>query len=1128
MLLLLLFAGMGITSGANAQSVSNCDQPLSQEFLDVNNVRARVFNSGALFYNGGVNTYEVPKGGGVNALFASGIWIGGIVNEQLRAAASDYGPYEFWPGPLDETGAPPADCSVYDEMYSVKKTDIEAYEQTGSATPDLAGWPTGLGAPTLDANGELMAFDINVPLSQRENRVIDLEAGERPAITGDQTIWWIMNDLGNEHEWSVAEPIGLEVHVEAFAFNLDGPVGAMTFYRYKLFYKGSATLTDAYMGLWSDPDLGEFQDDYVGSDSTLGLGFVYNSDNDDAGNYGANPPAVGYDFFQGPIVPSPGDTALVSGEQVPDFRNLSMTSFVFYNNGGGVQGDPPDGAGMYSYLRGRWLDEQPITFGGNGRGFSTTPTSFMYPGDPETGIGWSEINPAGDGTEPPIPADDRRFVMATGPFEIQPGDRQEIVFGIVYGQGSNNLNSVTELKKADGLAQQAFDVNFNLPVPPAQPQVSVTELDGRVVLEWSNSVNSNNYLEQYSEFDPLALDPFAELIDRTYLFEGYEVIRYADVADQEGEVVAVYDAVNGVQQVIDGTPGDVNEVVFTGRDNGIQTFHIVEQLTNYTNAYFGVRAIAYNELSLPKIFRSPVSRVTVVPARANEDIPQETSVASNDVVEADIIAEAQAIGDGLVAVDIVNPLAVTGDAYTVEFYERTISTGDAAGKKEAQLESEFDGEPDSPAYEIDVNKVDDVVVLTYDIRRGSETVFDGSSDALLQGFAPQQENVVLIDGLQFSVTGPSPDFTNFLTVANGAGPLAEEEGACADFQGFPCLRPSADQQVGEGLWMIHTGGQRASYGEFISRTTRDGARWDVTLPYDYEIRFTEEGGQCLWPAAFGAAANLLVDVPFELWRTGISTPDDPSDDIRMWCHLVDEDGNDLFNLQQVDHPASSASNDPYTDWFYWVLPTDETPGDAGYQATLADFQANIELDFTHNVGARVMDRMVLMSWNGGDILDADGNPADPFVVSQEMPEVGTVFRIITAKPNQPGDLFTVNTAGFEAGAKDATVLAEELDQISIVPNPYKGASNYERSQLVDEVRFTNLPPQATIRVFTLSGSLIRTLEKNSPERFLSWNLTTDNNLPVASGLYLVNIETDAGSTVVKFAVVRKRTELNNF
>ena len=147
-------------------------------------------------------------------------------------------------------------------------------------------------------------------------------------------------------------------------------------------------------------------------------------------------------------------------------------------------------------------------------------------------IGWTEGNPAADGSLAANPPADRRFFMSTGPITMMPGDFQEVVYGIVYARGTSDVNSVTELKKADGLAQSAFDVNFNLPTPPQAPSVSATALDGQVILTWENPPTSNNYLEAYEEFDPLALDPFASVEDRTYFFEGYEVIRYADATDQ--------------------------------------------------------------------------------------------------------------------------------------------------------------------------------------------------------------------------------------------------------------------------------------------------------------------------------------------------------------------------------------------------------------------------------------------------------------------------------------------------------------------------------------------------------------------------------------------------------------------
>ena len=68
------------------------------------------------------------------------------------------------------------------------------------------------------------------------------------------------------------------------------------------------------------------------------------------GGYGTPAPAAGYDFFQGPIVPSMGDTAHVSGVPVPDFKNLKMAHFMYYNGGGCVTGgDPSSGEALQLY-----------------------------------------------------------------------------------------------------------------------------------------------------------------------------------------------------------------------------------------------------------------------------------------------------------------------------------------------------------------------------------------------------------------------------------------------------------------------------------------------------------------------------------------------------------------------------------------------------------------------------------------------------------------------------------------------------------------------------------------------------------------------------------------------------------
>ena len=1089
---------------AQAQSTGNCEAAIGEAYLDINNVRARILNNGNLFWRGSPHVYNVPKGGPSNAIFASGIWMGGLVNGQLRLAGSTYGPYEFWAGPLNDDGTPPASCDPYDRVFKVSKEDVVNYDGTGVATPDLQDWPTGLGAPTLDANGDLIDL-VDQPLASRVDRKINLAAGERPAILGDQMLWWIMNDRGNVHTRTDTPPMGVEAHVSAFAFNTAGAIGNTTFYKYRIFYKGSVPLEQSYMGIFSDPDLGNFDDDYVGCDTTLGMGFVYNSDNDDEGGegYGGAPPAAGYDFFQGPLVTDDGLDNDGDGEVDEDGERLKMTAFAFYNNNSSVTGDPGNGADMYNYMRGRWKDGQRFTFGGNGRDFSNIPTNFQFHGNPPEF--WSEFNSDGQGTA--IAPADRRFVMATGPFTIRPNDEQEIVFGIVTSFGSDNLDSVAKMKADDLLAQAVFDINFELPSPPAAPRITTTPKNGSVLIEWGYNPTDNNYLDSYSVIDPLLS---SDVTDNDYQFEGYNVFQYASRADQEGKLLATYDKVNGIKRVIEGT--EITFVTAEGNDTGVLHFHEVGGLTNYQTYYFGVQAYAYNATSGQKVYAGPVSRFSVVPSKLDV-VVSEDAVRLAQQTAANIAAGTGAIsgdgasgnvGNGSVSINVANPAAVTGLDYAVEFYG--IEVEDPGHKRGEE------GEVDMPLTQL-APKSASATVTVYDINRSDGTkVFDGTVAFDRTHRAPPQGiDAIQVDGLSFNILGPEPGFLGFHAVANASGPLAQPMGAAADWFGFPigdAPRQSGDQQATTNLpWMIHAGGGTGPYDQFLGRWARNGL--EIVGAFDYEIRFPAGGGRAFnnWTSAPG-----WIDVPFTIWNAGIGTPDDPSDDRQYVPIIFDEDDSGSFTLNPIDHPASGAANDPYTDWFYWY----DTAN--GYSAAVDGDLS----DLTNEIFART----VLVIWNGDDVSDGT---LDGATSPTTFPETGTIFRITTTKPNQPGDSFAVSTDGLGAREQSADEKVAALDQIGITPNPYKGASAYEVSQLVDQVRFTNMPPQATIRVFTLNGTLITTLEKNSSDKHFPWDLTTEEGLPIASGMYIIHVDVPGvGERVLKFGVVKKRVQLNAF
>jgi hypothetical protein len=406
--------------------------------------------------------------------------------------------------------------------------------------------------------------------------------------------------------------------------------------------------------------------------------------------------------------------------------------------------------------------------------------------------------------------------------------------------------------------------------------------------------------------------------------------------------------------------------------------------------------------------------------------------------------------------------------------------------------------------------------------------------------------------MKIKVFGTPLNFKNFQVVSNANGPLDPPEMGTFAFNGngFPFLldynlnpvlnadgtpvdRPTkARQQVKAAGWGICTGmnaaDMSASYSFFVSRVTNAGARWPVIIPNDFEIRFTAAGGKGYIPNAFGTGANnggTLIDVPFELWNVGTSKG--PEDDVRYIPFILDDDNNQKFNLLTqasvtaagdwsyglADHTVSGGTNDPQTDWFYWVIPANEAPGQAGYDELVAKIQtegdAYAYLDGTNGDCLR---RMVLVAWNGGLI--------DPGVYESDMPEVGTTFRILTTKPNDERTKFEINTAEYSL-TKSSSVAQERMKEINVFPNPYFGSNNQESSWFEQFVTFNNLPETCTIRIFSLSGQLVRTLVHGSGTPFERWDLLNEQSLPVASGIFIVHIKTSFGDKILKLSVINR-------
>lgn len=641
------------------RTAAECLPPTASAQLDVNNIRTLLHNGGDMWWDlVGNPRYEVPKGSNLHSLFAGSLWVGGIDDAgQLRVAAQTYrqSGVDFWPGPLTDQTAETEEetCTKFDRMFKINKAEIDEFRADFSAVgsavdlsqyPNVRDWPTGTEGEWLNSDGGqvqatltdgstiYLAPWVEVGGSGNDEFTYNPEAGDYPSIRGDQAIWWVLNDKGDVHTETGGEPIGVEIHMMAFAFTTANAVNNMTFYDQIVVNRSNQTLTETYIGQWVDADIGFFRDDYVSCDTTLGLGIAYNGDADDEGNngYGTNPPAVGIDFFQGPEA-DPGDGIDNDKDGVVDEpgESIIMSKFVYYNNDFSLTGNPEVANHYYGYLRGFWKDGTPIvdnfTNGGSGNGYGPSsagdPTNYMFWGDPCAGSGWTEQN----ADNPPA---DRRFIQSAGPFTLTPGKVNQVITGAVWARGfyQDQIGSVCELLRADKIAQALFDNNFTLLDGPDAPEVAFTELNREILINWGYSESSrgvrNNFNESYIQSDPVLK---AEgVADSTFEFQGYIVYQLIDntvstseLNDSErSRIVAQCDIADGVGAIVNRTeqaveglsePILVDEVMVQGDDNGLfNSISITEDLfaqgddrllKNYTTYYYAVIAYAYNDTS---------------------------------------------------------------------------------------------------------------------------------------------------------------------------------------------------------------------------------------------------------------------------------------------------------------------------------------------------------------------------------------------------------------------------------------------------------------------------------------------------------------------------------------------------
>jgi hypothetical protein len=265
----------------------------------------------------------------------------------------------------------------------------------------------------------------------------------------------------------------------------------------------------------------------------------------------------------------------------------------------------------------------------------------------------------------------------------------------------------------------------------------------------------------------------------------------------------------------------------------------------------------------------------------------------------------------------------------------------------------------------------------------------------------------------------------------------------------------------------------------------------VRYPADYKVSFSENDIDSAFVVGSGGLKTVPVTYSVEEVTPGVLPQ-------RMWTLLLDmppkNDKWDPGDQILVFHPNAAGL---VTDTLAWAIIVEEHID-------------SIDADTTYNA-------------------DSSEVTIDTLAIYPEQvaPTDGDYLMVKTWRPFSSEDAFTFTTKAASFNQADAK---SRMDDIYVVPNPYVAYNEIEpkntfpnRPRGERRIYFENLPPSCTIRIYTLTGELVRELRHESSIQSGReyWNLLSKDGFGVAYGVYFAHIEAPGvGEKIIKFAIIK--------
>ncbi|MBI4721446.1 MAG: hypothetical protein HY769_00305 [Candidatus Stahlbacteria bacterium] len=966
-----------------------------------------------------------PKGTGQPYIFGAGIWVGAFIE---RAGGTVYA-FQRTTG----YGSLP-DTLIGDILVSC------GYNPVGNGCDFIPGPP--------DSQDIWDQFENHN--SHPENRILFSDSTQdtllwpyrdcsgEPIFISHHDTWCEYNDLCDSlHRWEAGTyPLGIHIEQMTMAWNTEKTKN-MIFFFYYIKNISDDTLKNVFLGHAADDDVGYADDDLLGLDIGRSLGWTMSPTQEPG--WSATPPYyVGKKFFQGPTA---DDTIFVFGTTVTEGpkdtiypgENIPLTAFSRCTRGYDARTEEQ----KYQMLAGYNIE------------------SFKY--DPFGSA--ADYNPA-----------DKRMVMGCGPFTMDPGEIDTLMFGVMFSNGDTRDKEYL-LEQGD-VAQFMYNGRvlvsdtcadtiiswYRWPVlsAPPVPNVIVVPGDGKVTIVWDNS--SENVPDEWLGVMRSANDS----LYKEYDFEGYRLWRSRTGITGEWEVIGQWDVKNDITLLPGDSyiPGYGNMSGQNSKNSGLAYSYVDEDIINGVSYFYAVTPYDFNTLGNPNTpnlnvwgsLEAGYKAITCTPRSEPENIihptaiPNLTKGATNTVTLTSLVE---------------TPIAVTGDEYILKWDET---------KRAEAKPTEQPGAIVLPVYSYRiynqtegeyVTTIPEPIELTLEEEKYISVQKDTIREWATTFMTPVFDGIRLQGKVTLDLT-EKRDTTIDTTIIDTIPPDTIIDTTIIDISAFK-IPDSICVTTGEyadslGLQIC---------GFFVPNSSSDGIY--TTLE---NKKWAYRGG---------------VNVEIRWYKTG--------DTLRaeVW---------DITN--DIEIPFDSTLN---TGWCFRG-----TPPSPPHNKPRNWITASKKASKLYIAG-------VLYNFNAGSPMTTNG------FNSIKEGDIWTIYSSCAVRVPCKGNEFTIKTTKVKYDS-----LLHQLDKIRVVPNPYLVRTIWDKSNDYRWIQFTNLPSECTIRIYTLAGDLIRVIDHKETSvggmpgnlgGMEKWDMLTKNDQIIASGVYLYMVTTpNKNSKVGKLAIIR--------